>query len=426
MENDSNGSMNASAKRTARAIDRLKGFFERLRSWVIEAKTKLMAFLSEVKKDIADIEQKRAGRNAARRARREGDGRGGVKNAAVLAVDIALLVIMLASGGMLVWALTMPDERIKVTVEADGDVCEYMVHDVENVGEMMALADVSLGDCDELSHDAGEPLTDGMVISVKRAFPVAVASKDSVTVIKTVGGTVGSVLDSAGVVYDVMDELSNKPFEDVRSGMLITHSDVEISYNVDYRTLDYDEVEIKDDTMYEGKTVVEQKGSDGKKQITQRIVVKDGSEVSREIVDQVVITPAVDELIRVGTKIRYQTNFKGEWRRYREPPTDDMIAEVMYVECTAYSGDGITSRGTKPNLGTIAINPKIIPYYSKIYVPKYGYGTALDTGAFRHYENGTKNQIDLYFNSESEARRWGRKRKYKIYILKSSVYVPRR
>lgn len=260
MENDSNGSMNASAKRTAREIDKLKGFFERLRSWVIEAKTKLMAFLSEVKKDIADIKQKRAGRNAARRARREGDGRGSVKNAAVLAVDIALLVIMLASGGMLVWALTMPDGRIKVTVEADGDVCEYMVRDVENVGEMMALADVSLGDCDELSHDAGEPLTDGMVISVKRAFPVAVVSKDSVTVIKTVGGTVGSVLDSAGVVYDVMDELSNKPFEDVRSGMLITHSDVEISYNVDYRTLDYDEVEIKDDTMYEGKTVVEQKG----------------------------------------------------------------------------------------------------------------------------------------------------------------------
>ena len=64
MENDSNGSMNASAKRTAREIDKLKGFFERLRSWVIEAKTKLMAFLSEVKKDIADIKQKRAGKGS--------------------------------------------------------------------------------------------------------------------------------------------------------------------------------------------------------------------------------------------------------------------------------------------------------------------------------------------------------------------------
>jgi len=43
---------------------------------------------------------------------------------------------------------------------------------------------------------------------------------------------------------------------------------------------------------------------------------------------------------------------------------------------------------------------------------EYPAGTARDTGAFRKYTNSSgtpMNQLDLWFNSESEARRWGTK-----------------
>ena len=49
---------------------------------------------------------------------------------------------------------------------------------------------------------------------------------------------------------------------------------------------------------------------------------------------------------------------------------------------------------------------------AKITILGYGYGTARDTGAFRKYTNSAgkpMNQLDLWFNSEAEARRWGTK-----------------
>ena len=73
----------------------------------------------------------------------------------------------------------------------------------------------------------------------------------------------------------------------------------------------------------------------------------------------------------------------------------------------------------RPNLGTIAVNTYYIPYYTEIWVPNYGYGKALDTGAFRKYTNpdgSLVNQLDLFFNSRSEAIRWGRKRNVVVLV----------
>ena len=137
-------------------------------------------------------------------------------------------------------------------------------------------------------------------------------------------------------------------------------------------------------------------------------------EVSREVVDQIITEKAVDEIIRVGTKIRYQTNFKGETRRWKEAPKDGVNGwKSMKVDkITAYCTGTRTATGTAPKLGTIAVNTYYFKYGTQLYVRGYGYGTARDTGAFRKYTNSSgkpMNQLDLWFNSESEARRWGTK-----------------
>ena len=44
----------------------------------------------------------------------------------------------------------------------------------------------------------------------------------------------------------------------------------------------------------------------------------------------------------------------------------------MSVVATAYTGDGITSTGTKPKWGTIAVDPSVIPYGTKVYIPQFG------------------------------------------------------
>ena len=122
----------------------------------------------------------------------------------------------------------------------------------------------------------------------------------------------------------------------------------------------------------------------------------------------------MDEIIRVGTKIRYQTNFKGETRRWKEAPKDGVNGwKSMKVDkITAYCTGTRTATGTTPKLGTIAVNTYYFKYGTQLYVRGYGYGTARDTGAFRKYTNSSgkpMNQLDLWFNSESEARRWGTK-----------------
>lgn len=90
----------------------------------------------------------------------------------------------------------------------------------------------------------------------------------------------------------------------------------------------------------------------------------------------------------------------------------------MIVSATAYSGDTITSLGTIPKWGTIAVDPSVIPYGSVVYIPTFDkYFVALDCGG------GIKGKrIDIFMNSEKEARKWG-VRKIKIQILQGNGFI---
>lgn len=71
-----------------------------------------------------------------------------------------------------------------------------------------------------------------------------------------------------------------------------------------------------------------------------------------------------------------------------------------------------TACGTYPAYGTIAVDPKVIPLGSKIYVPGYGWGTALDTGA-----SIKGNKIDIWFPTEKQCYSWG-VRSVKIKVVR--------
>lgn len=91
------------------------------------------------------------------------------------------------------------------------------------------------------------------------------------------------------------------------------------------------------------------------------------------------------------------------------------IAEYSMV-ATAYTGGGLTAMGLKPvrnpdGISTIAVDPKVIPLGSKVYIPGYGYAIASDTGGAI---KGDK--IDLYMNSESACLNFGRQT-VKLYLV---------
>ncbi|MGL5651371.1 MAG: SH3 domain-containing protein [Paraclostridium sp.] len=83
------------------------------------------------------------------------------------------------------------------------------------------------------------------------------------------------------------------------------------------------------------------------------------------------------------------------------------------IEATAYAGDTITSTGTTPKWGTIAVDPTVIPYGTKVYIPKFDMVfTAEDCGSAIKGK-----RIDIFMNSEAECVKFGRQN-MEIKILK--------
>jgi len=78
---------------------------------------------------------------------------------------------------------------------------------------------------------------------------------------------------------------------------------------------------------------------------------------------------------------------------------------TYYCACAKCCGktDGITATGTKATEGrTIGVNPKVIPYGSKVYIEGLGWYVAEDTGSIKG------KHIDVYVSSHQRALQLGR------------------
>ena len=96
-----------------------------------------------------------------------------------------------------------------------------------------------------------------------------------------------------------------------------------------------------------------------------------------------------------------------EYRTYESPPT-----HTYTMVATAYTHTGYrTATGTWPSRGTIAVDPKVIPLGTRLYVDGYGEGVAVDTGGLI---KGAR--IDVFMETRDEAILWG-KRPVEVKIL---------
>ena len=68
--------------------------------------------------------------------------------------------------------------------------------------------------------------------------------------------------------------------------------------------------------------------------------------------------------------------------------------------------------GTRLRYGVVAVDPRVIPLGTKLYIEGYGYAVAEDTGGAIK-----GNRIDLCYTDRAKAEAFGR-RNVKVYILK--------
>lgn len=126
---------------------------------------------------------------------------------------------------------------------------------------------------------------------------------------------------------------------------------------------------------------------------------------NKDIQTNTQIEQKIQQTKSIGIKkkhvIKHASNFK-------------MNGIQMKVGATAYYGDTITSTGVKPVVGrTIAVDPKVIPYGTKVYIPQ------LDKVFIAEDCGGAikGNRIDIFMNSYDECMNWGYK-EITIIILK--------
>jgi len=87
------------------------------------------------------------------------------------------------------------------------------------------------------------------------------------------------------------------------------------------------------------------------------------------------------------------------------PSRASETSRTLTVVATAYTYSGHrTFTGTVPSRGTVAVDPKVIPLGTRLWVEGYGPGVAVDTGgAIR----GRK--VDLFMESRGECLNFGRR-----------------
>jgi 3D (Asp-Asp-Asp) domain-containing protein len=88
-----------------------------------------------------------------------------------------------------------------------------------------------------------------------------------------------------------------------------------------------------------------------------------------------------------------------------EPPRRTVwsgMARVTMYTCVELGGCGRTASGIWPYEGVVAVDPRIIPLGSMVWLDGLGHFLAADTGSAIH-----GNRIDVFVTDYSRARRWG-------------------
>ena len=313
---------------------------------------------------------------------------------------IGLVVLIITSVGVFSWCSVLL-ARQEIIIEADGKEIAHKTLKI-TVDEALKEAGVELKGGDKVTPALTERVVDGMKVVIERAFPVQLAVDGSVQTIYTTRVPVKDVLTLVSLSIDDDDKVSPSLDSIVKPGCKIKVTRVEQKIIKEQYSIPASSEKKADSSLLRGQERVLQKGSSGEGERVIKVVYEDGKEVSRETVEERVLRPSVNKVIAYGTANVVSRG--GNTLRYRR---------VFQARATAYgpSAGKYTATGAKAGRGSIAVDPRVIPLGTRLYVDGYGHGTANDVGG-----EIKGNAVDVYFPSDAECRRWG-VRTVNVYIL---------
>lgn len=248
--------------------------------------------------------------------------------------------------------------------------------------------------------------------------------------------TASSRKESISKLLDRM-HITPSPLETVAvdlsgSGVEITVAEEITFYDRVVEAVTFDTVRIANPEMKKGTEKVIQEGADGIRTSIYEVVFSNGQELSRQFVEELDST-AVDQVVEYGTAEEQPSaaantqssiagiskNADGSGTLTLADGTALHFSSVKSMTATAYTAghggaDYCTATGTTVRVGTVAVDKRVIPLGTKMYIVTndgivYGTAVAEDTGV-------RGNKIDLYFNTYQQCINFGR-RSCTVYIL---------
>lgn len=309
-------------------------------------------------------------------------------------------------------------------VITDGDQVLVHTSSATDPAAVLNEAGLALGADDTYTTQPGIGVSE---ITVRRSQSVTVSNNGSQLQINTSEQTVAALLEQLNIRVDAGTTVSVPLSSEIYEGMVISLSRA-IHRTETYTTaIPFTTTYCSDPTLPKGEQKIICEGKPGEKLCTVDVVYRDGRELSRTVIRENLISQSVNQIVAVGT---------GE--EIEIAPTDGLIIgsntitlpsgevltfqDTLEVKATAYTHtdegcDFTTATGTTVRIGTVAVDPKLIPYGTRMFIVTndgkyvYGIGTAEDCGGSIKGE-----RIDLYYPTHDECVQFG-VRQATIYFL---------
>ena len=277
----------------------------------------------------------------------------------------------------------------------------------KTVGDFLEKEGIVLKNKDLVSPSLDKEIDKDMKIVISSPKSYHIKDGKKTIIAEASGYTVADVLDNLDIKLNKLDRVSLPLDEIAKEGMEIKIDRVVVENLENKIEIPFETESRENKDMFEGEKKVITKGEVGQKIESLKNTYVNGILETTEVLKSEITKDPVKEVVEVGTK-------KGT-----QAPNGKNAKRVIVMQATAYdpTAGSKTAMGTRARVGAVAVDPKVIPLGSKLYIesmdgfPTYGYATAEDTGGAIK-----GNRIDLFYNSNAEANRFGR-RNVKVYVL---------
>ena len=301
---------------------------------------------------------------------------------------------------------------IPTTVEI-GAFKTITIHDDDNqrtlrtaaqtVGAALQEAGIDLFAADGVQPQPGAWLEENMHIYVQRSKPLTIHADGRVIQTRSHHTNSLDVLADLGIGLVGMDYARPGPETTLEANAVIEVVRVTEDFRTEDQPIPYETLFQPTDQLEIDNRAVLQGGIPGIRRQRIRVRYENGAPVSETPDGEWIAREPVPEIIGYGTQIVVRAietpnGYFEYWRKVRMRVTSYTAASSG--KAPDHPAYGITASGVRAGTGIVAVDPRVVPFRSWVYVPDYGTGYAGDTGG------GVKGRwIDLGYD-DGEYKSW--------------------